>query len=253
MGFPILVRRHRYIESGPWAQSKPFPENSENGSMGRGVVMYYCTQGFFKGVPKPKEVDFSKNYWCNFVGWPYHPTPKSLLHGKYLMSWRMECEFHLFIRCSNPLAPHQHVHELGHGHQNDKDWSWTQQQISKEPVLIVSDLFLAYPHETMTAMIRNQYGYLAWRIGRHLSEKGETTSSLISCTLRLDAERNLFPPVIRRRARFSFGMVIINRCPRDLCVALSVLRAWCRTLKMVPCGIPLFLDAFPKETPKPDN
>ena len=68
-----------------------------------------------------------------------------------------------------------------------------------------------------------------------IQTKTQAPVRLISSTLILNAERKLFCVRIQRRERFSFDMVVFNRCPRSPWVRMLFSRTRCRTFAMAPC------------------
>ena len=51
------------------------------------------------------------------------------VQGQPQHSNRHACEFHLFLRCNNPLAFQQYNVKLGHANQSCRGWPWTHQKI----------------------------------------------------------------------------------------------------------------------------
>ena len=76
---------------------------------------------------------------------------------------------------------------------------------------------------------------------------------LIRSTLILDAKRNTFPFIIRRKARSSLDVDVLNRCPRSPWVRLLISWTLHRTFEMAPCDTPVILEISLWESPWPEN
>ena len=76
---------------------------------------------------------------------------------------------------------------------------------------------------------------------------------LIRSTINMDAERNLFPLMIQRRAQSYFDVVIYNGCPCSPWVRLLASRKRHRTFEMATCDTPSILGISLWETPRPEN
>ena len=120
----------------------------------------------------------------------------------------------------------------------------------------------AYPNAASAAMTMSQSGasgWTSWEIPScHQTFWTVWTETrgpvrLISSTLILDDERYLFPLMIRIRAWSSLGVVILNRCPCGIWIALLVSRTRRRSLEMPPCGTPVFLNIALWERPRPEK
>ena len=108
------------------------------------------------------------------------------------------------------------------------------------PMLIVENVVAACPHDG--GDYQNQSGgsrWMSWVISSCYQTSSWTVQTvkrrpvcLSSSILIRDTRRNMFPLMIRRRAR-SFGVIIIDRCPRGLCLVLLVSRTWRRTWQLV--------------------
>ena len=76
---------------------------------------------------------------------------------------------------------------------------------------------------------------------------------LISSTLILDDERNLFLLIIQIRARSSLSVLTFNRRSCGFWIALPVSQTRRRTLETPSCHTPWFLEIALWDSPQPDN
>ena len=170
---------------------------------------------------------------CSIVGWPCHPPPPAqicLIHGKHPIPWGRGRHFHPLLGCNSPLVSHQYADELGHDHHSGKGWNWTHQQISHEISDDGSSSGAWEPmhgvggndHESVWGICLDVLSDTQLAIKRLWTVRAETRRpvSLISPNLILDDETNSFLLCIQIRARYSLGVVILNRCPCSLWIAL---------------------------------
>ena len=126
-------------------------------------------------------------------------------------SGRCTSEFHLFLRCNNPLAFHQHDDKFGHGHHSSRSGPWTQQISHKISIDLVP---LAHMRRQWWAGQSGASVWISWVISSYLAPCGQrhgidfaSSAPFWSQTLR----ETLFPVIMWRREQSSFGVVVFNR------------------------------------------
>ena len=158
----------------------------------------------------------------------------SLYHSDY-----RACEFHHFLGCTNPLAVQQHDEKLKHAHYSCRGWLWTHQHIAHETSADGSSCGARVP--TCGGSSDGQES--VWGIGldvlgdiqlllNALGQCGQWQGiqfAWSSSSLFWTAERKLFRLKMRRRARYSFDVIVFNRCPRSPWVRLLLSRTQRRT------------------------
>ena len=146
----------------------------------------------------------------------------------------------IFLGCSNPLAFSQHEEKHGHVHYSCRGWPWTQQQISHETIADDPRSGACVPtcargdddQESVWGICLDVPSDIQLLLNFLTAQtKTRRPICLMSSTLILDAERNLSPLMIQRRARSSFDVIVFNQCPRSPQVRLLISRIRYRTLR----------------------